>query len=68
VQLIAIGDCLLKTFNDYQQGALRTLHDLGYDKNLLHCVMGMSGEIGEYIELPDEKTEQKIGEIGPIYA
>lgn len=46
----------------YQEKALRTLNDKGRDQNILHCVMGMSGEIAEYLEAVGEKD--CIAELG----
>lgn len=51
-------------FNDYQTKALRTLNLIGHEENMLHAIMGMMGEAGEFAELPYEQREKRIGEIG----
>lgn len=37
-------------WNGYQMDALRTLHEKGVDMNILHCALGMAGELGEIEE------------------
>lgn len=37
--------------DEYQAAAVRTLPDYGFEKNVLHCIMGMAGESGEVTEL-----------------
>lgn len=55
---------VVRDFDDYQAGALRTLNRLTFLENVTHCVMGMAGEAGEFAELPYENREKRIGEIG----
>lgn len=47
-------------WNEYQAGARRTLNDRGFHDNVLHCALGMSGEIGELITCttPEEFIEE----------
>lgn len=51
-------------FDAYQMLALRTANLGTHTENLLHAIMGMSGEAGEYAELGDFNQETRIGEIG----
>lgn len=51
-------------FDQYQELALRTLNVRGHIDNMLHAIMGMSGEAGEFAELPYEQRDKRIGEIG----
>lgn len=51
------------TFDEYQRLALRTLNHKGHVENLLHAIMGMCGEAGEYSEIP-ELDKRRIGELG----
>jgi len=49
-------------WNWYQDQACRTLNDKGKDLNVLHCVLGMAGELGEI----DQHTSKQnlIEELG----
>ena len=50
-------------YNEYQNKALRTLNDKGKELNILHCVMGMTGEIAEYLDTADvEKSLRELGD------
>lgn len=55
---------VIKDLNEYQQGALRTLNKKDRVSNLLHCVLGMSGEAGEFAELHYMDVGPRIGELG----
>lgn len=38
---------VIKSTTDYQKAAMRTLNDKGFEMNVLHCILGMTGELGE---------------------
>lgn len=54
---------MVSTYDEYQRKALRTLNVKDKEENILHCVMGMSGEIAEYIDCADER-DKAIAELG----
>lgn len=54
----------VRSFNHYQELALRTVKPDNFLQSVLHCVMGMAGEIGEYREVPHDNQGTRIGEIG----
>lgn len=59
---------VIDTADEYQRQAIRTLPDYGRDKNILHCVMGMSGESGEYAEIRVGQDRTKItAELGDCF-
>lgn len=51
-------------FDDYQRQALLTMAPGDHVKNLLHGIMGMAGEAGEYTELPATEGGKRTGEVG----
>lgn len=55
---------VVNDLNEYQTLALRTVKPDNFLDSVMHCVMGMTGEIGEFIELPYDSREKRIGEIG----
>lgn len=59
---------VVETANEYQKCAIRTLSDYGRDKNILHCVMGMAGESGEFAEIRGGHDRTKItAELGDCF-
>lgn len=54
----------IQGFDDYQRLAIRTMKDDGHLMKVLHCTMGMVGEVGELLELKHQETEKMIGEVG----
>lgn len=55
------------SMDEYQSMALRTLNDQGVERNILHCAMGMSGEIGEVLESESNHDGEVLGEIGDCF-
>lgn len=55
---------VVKDLNEYQVLALKTVKPDDFLQSVLHCVMGMAGEVGEFIELTHQERDQRIGEIG----
>lgn len=52
---------------EYQHLALRTLNDKGEHENILHCIIGINSEVGEFIEHDPSKVDQRIGEAGDLF-
>lgn len=58
-------DMLVKDYAQYQGLAIRTMRgDDPYLQKVLHCSMGMVGEVGELLELPDYPLDPRVGEVG----
>lgn len=56
---------MIKDLNEYQKLAIRTMAPAAtQDLLITHCSMGMVGEVGEYVELPAQKAEKRMGETG----
>lgn len=55
---------MIESLDQYQKLAIRTMAPAEKDLLITHCSMGMVGEIGEYVELPAQKFEKRMGEVG----
>lgn len=56
---------MIESIDQYQKLAIRTMApETDQSRLITHCVMGMCGEVGEYMELPAQNTEKRIGELG----
>lgn len=53
----------------YQAEAIRTLPTYGFEKDVEHCVLGMAGEVGEYLEATQSERlrDTDMGEIGDCF-
>lgn len=56
---------MIESLDHYQKLAARTMApEADPNRLIVHCVMGMCGEVGEYIELPSTEAEKRVGELG----
>ncbi len=55
---------MLDKIEDYQKFAIRTIKQDSKTRMILHCTMGMSGEIGEFIEIGGGDIQARKLELG----
>ena len=58
---------MLERIEDYQEFAVRTIKQESMQRMILHCTMGMSGEIGEFLEIAGMDMEKRNFELGDCF-
>ena len=59
-----MGCKMLEKIEDYQKFAIRTMKQESVQRMMLHCTMGMVGEIGELIEVGGLDSMKRSLELG----
>lgn len=56
----------VSSLDEYQALCLRTLNDEGTSRNILHCILGVAGEVGEVTELIGSGAHAPNGLVGEL--